>query len=68
MRNGPVQTAFNVYEDFLSYKSGVYSHVTGSPVGGHAVKIIGWGVDKDTQLPYWLIANSWNTDWAEVIY
>jgi cathepsin B len=32
-------------------------------IGGHAVKIIGWGVDGET--PYWLVANSWNTDWAE---
>jgi cathepsin B len=32
-KNGPVQTAFNVYEDFLSYKSGVYQHVTGAEVG-----------------------------------
>ena len=32
-KNGPVQTAFNVYEDFLSYKSGVYRHITGGEVG-----------------------------------
>jgi cathepsin B len=65
MKNGPVQTAFNVFEDFLNYKSGVYEHKTGNGVGGHAVKIIGWGVDKETSAPYWLIANSWNDDWAE---
>lgn len=63
MTNGPVQTAFTVYEDFLSYTSGIYEHKTGASVGGHAVKIIGWGVEND--VPYWLIANSWNTDWAE---
>lgn len=63
MKNGPVQTAFSVYEDFLSYTSGVYQHTHGQEVGGHAVKIVGWGVDGD--VPYWLIANSWNTDWAE---
>jgi hypothetical protein len=33
MTNGPVQTAFTVNEDFLSYKSGVYQHKTGNPVG-----------------------------------
>lgn len=31
--------------------------------GGHAIKIIGWGVENDT--PYWLVANSWNTSWGE---
>lgn len=65
MKNGPVQTAFTVYEDFLSYKTGVYQHKTGGAVGGHAVKLIGWGVDKETSTPYWLVANSWNNDWAE---
>jgi cathepsin B len=33
MTNGPVQTAFTVNEDFLSYKSGVYQHKTGNAVG-----------------------------------
>lgn len=81
MKSGPVQTAFTVFEDFLSYKSGVYKHVKGNELGitnfqilflinliykvnllfkgGHAVKIVGWGVLDGT--PYWLVANSWNT-------
>jgi len=62
MKNGPVQTAFTVYEDFPSYKSGVYQKKAGSALGGHAVKIVGWGIEDDT--PYWLVANSWNTDWG----
>jgi hypothetical protein len=36
MTNGPVQTAFTVYEDFLNYKTGVYQHQGGAAVGGHA--------------------------------
>ncbi|CAH8430253.1 unnamed protein product [Schistosoma margrebowiei] len=63
MKYGPVEAAFNVYEDFLNYKSGIYKHLTGEPVGGHAIRIIGWGVEKKT--PYWLVANSWNEDWGE---
>jgi len=62
MKNGPVEAAFDVYEDFLTYKSGVYTHTTGSFLGGHAVKILGWGVDGST--PYWIIANSWNANWG----
>jgi len=60
--NGPVEATFDVYEDFLTYKSGVYQHVTGSYLGGHAVKIMGWGVEKG--LKYWLVANSWNSHWG----
>jgi len=62
-KNGPVQTAFTVYEDFLSYRSGVYQHKTGNALGGHAVKMIGYGVENGT--PYWLVVNSWNTDWGD---
>jgi cathepsin B len=63
MTNGPVETAFTVYADFLLYSSGVYKHTSGSVLGGHAVKILGWGVEDST--PYWLIANSWNQDWGD---
>ena len=42
MTNGPVEVAFTVYGDFPSYKTGVYSHVTGDELGGHAVKMLGW--------------------------
>lgn len=63
MKHGPIEVDFTVYEDFLSYKSGVYQHVTGSVLGGHAVRMLGWGVENGT--PYWLVANSWNTDWGD---
>lgn len=63
MTNGPVDAAFDVYEDFLTYKSGTYVHTTGSYLGGHAVKIIGWGTDS-TGTSYWTVANSWNYDWG----
>jgi len=43
--------------------TGVYQHVTGGELGGHAVKMLGWGVENGT--PYWLVANSWNTDWGD---
>jgi len=66
MTNGPVEAAFDVYEDFLTYKSGVYHYVSGDYLGGHAVKILGWGVQSGTK--YWIVANSWNTDWGNKGY
>jgi len=68
MRAGPVTAAFMVFEDFTHYASGVYQHTSGRFLGGHAVRVIGWGVDNSTKLPYWLIANSWNTDWGDEGY
>merc|ERR1719199_1962096 len=46
MEGGPVETAFTVYTDFANYVSGVYHHVSGGVEGGHAVRIVGWGVDS----------------------
>jgi len=63
-KNGPVEVSFTVYEDFAHYKSGVYKHLTGDVMGGHAVKLIGWGTSEDGE-DYWLIANQWNRSWGD---
>jgi len=60
---GPVETAFTVYSDFENYQSGIYHHVEGEMAGGHAVRIVGWGVEDGQK--YWKVANSWNPHWAE---
>lgn len=63
MTKGPIITGFRVYNDFMSYKSGVYHHVTGGFLGGHAVKVLGWGTDQNG-VDYWIAANSWGADWG----
>ncbi|EYB96052.1 hypothetical protein Y032_0154g3014 [Ancylostoma ceylanicum] len=40
-----------------------FQHKWGMQTGAHAVKVVGWGRENGTD--YWLIANSWNTDWGE---
>jgi cathepsin B len=60
--NGPLEGAFTVYEDFLNYKKGVYQNVVGSSLGGHAIKVIGWGIENGVK--YWLCVNSWNDGWG----
>lgn len=45
---------------------GVYQHESGGELGGHAIRILGWGEDNGT--PYWLVANSWNNDWGDKGY
>ncbi|KHJ83544.1 hypothetical protein OESDEN_16757, partial [Oesophagostomum dentatum] len=40
-----------------------FQHTAGQFAGVHAVKVLGWGSENGT--PYWLVANSWNTDWGE---
>ncbi|KAL0841309.1 hypothetical protein ABMA28_015023 [Loxostege sticticalis] len=62
-KRGPVTTSFDVFADFLHYKSGVYRHVAGKYIGGHSVKLMGWGVE--TGVKYWLAANTWNDEWGD---
>jgi len=66
MEGGPVETAFTVYADFANYTSGIYKHASGSPLGGHAVRIVGFGVEDGEK--YWKVANSWNPYWGEKGY
>jgi len=66
MKNGPVEADFTVYADFPSYKSGVYQKHSDQVLGGHAIRILGWGVENN--VPYWLVANSWNPDWGDKGY
>lgn len=42
----------------------VYAHATGIPLGGHAVKLIGWGEDE-TAGAWWLVQNQWGELWGE---
>mmetsp|Transcript_127583 Transcript_127583/g.272010 ORF Transcript_127583/g.272010 Transcript_127583/m.272010 type:complete len:379 (+) Transcript_127583:2-1138(+) len=63
-QNGPITGMFFVHQSFTNYKSGVYQSrgVLDPMLGGHAIKIMGWGTEGST--PYWLVANSWNEDWG----
>merc|ERR1712080_129976 len=66
MQGGPVETAFTVYSDFENYAGGIYHHISGGMAGGHAVKMVGWGVENGQK--YWKVANSWNPYWGEKGY
>jgi len=63
MEFGTVSVAMTVYEDFEAYSSGIYQHVTGKSLGGHAIKMIGWG--SENGVDYWICQNSWNKSWGE---
>lgn len=67
LKFGSIASAFIVYSDFMSYKGGIYTGpATGATVmGGHAIKIVGWGKDEASGLNYWIVANSWGTSWGE---
>ena len=74
VEDGPLSVSFEVYNDFMHYKGGVYQH-TGlkdhfNPfeLTNHAVLLVGYGVDRDSGLKYWTVKNSWGTEWGESGY
>jgi len=69
---GPVSTGFQVYNNFVRDYDGIGIYMgpakdsKESPIGGHAVKILGWGQEKvgDEMVDFWWIENSWSTAWG----
>jgi len=62
---GPMTASFNVYSDFVTYRSGVYSKSKSAVLlGGHCVKVIGYNTTNVP--PYWIAANQWNTEWGNL--
>lgn len=61
----PVSFAFEVTEDFMQYRKGIYSstscHKTPDKVN-HAVLAVGYG--EENGVPYWIVKNSWGSHWG----
>ena len=58
---GPMVAGMAVYQDFSSYHTGVYHHVSGSLRGYHCISVVGY----DDGLKCWICKNSWNTGWGD---
>jgi hypothetical protein len=51
--------------NFRAYRGGVFDGcVAGGPsIAGHAMAVVGYG--RENGVDYWLMKNSWGTDWGE---
>ena len=72
VNNGPIAVSFEVLNDFMHYKGGIYQH-TGltdkfNPweITNHVVLVVGYGTEKG--VPFWIVKNSWGEDWGEQGY
>jgi len=64
LKRGPLMTSMRVYADFITYTGGIYKHVTGNVLGGHAISLVGYDEEKRA----WLIRNSWGQEWGDKGY
>ena len=61
----PVAISIDAGSDvFHNYSGGVLDSTDCGISTNHAVSIVGYGTDKASGLEYWLVRNSWGTDWG----
>ncbi|KAJ3648358.1 hypothetical protein Zmor_020168 [Zophobas morio] len=61
--HGPVSVAIDVEDDFVYYSGGVYYNEWCSDYWlNHAVVVVGYGTENGQD--YWLVKNSWGSDWG----
>jgi len=63
---GPLECSIYATDGFDAYTGGIY-HEAIDPkyTTNHAIAVVGWGKDEDTQIEYWIGRNSWGTYWGE---
>jgi len=59
--NGPLSVCVDA-SDWSSYSSGIITSCGDSL--DHCVQIVGWDTDSGSGTPYWIVRNSWGSDWG----
>lgn len=66
--NGVLSIELHVADDFMLYASGIYStdECKSTDQANHALLAVGYGTTVEVDhLPYWILQNSWGSNWGE---
>lgn len=62
---GPISVGIVARKNFQNYKSGIFYDPDCSKFKiNHLVLVVGYGTDNDTNQDYWIVKNSFGTDWG----
>lgn len=62
---GPIGCGIHANKQLDEYEGGIFEQFVLFPLMNHEVAVVGWGVDEDSGLEYWIVRNSWGTAWGE---
>ena len=74
--HGKFEKTNGIYINSVDYNTEISDIIMSQPVGGHAICIVGWGVDtfsftdrngnvyNNQKIEYWLCRNSWSEKWG----
>lgn len=62
---GPISCGIAVTSKFEAYSGGIFSQPLVFFQINHDISIVGWDVDEETGIEYWIGRNSWGTYWGE---
>jgi C1A family cysteine protease len=68
LTKGPVSIAVKADNSaFMYYRSGIITKSCGTDRDelDHGITLVGAGIDKNTNTPFWIAKNSWGSSWGE---